>query len=207
MLTYTIIHHQESKGGKLSVKNLKNLLHASYEPKEQVGKYTLDKNLSSKSSKVYFNPETNKAVVAHRGTSGITDWFNNFIYGLGGKKLYKFTPRYREAKKVQEEAGKKYGNENISTIGHSQGGLQAELLGSPTHEIITLNKATRPFSNIKHINQYDVKTQKDIVSSLNPLQNYSENDLIIPSKTSNILQEHSIDVLNRLPEEQEIGKE
>jgi hypothetical protein len=43
----------------------------------------------------YYNPNTNKAVVAHMGTSGLTDWFNNFIYGLGGKKLYKHTSRYK----------------------------------------------------------------------------------------------------------------
>jgi len=205
MLTYTLIHHN-LQGGKLKVSTLKNLLNASYEPKDKVNNYVLDKNLSSKTSKVYYDPSTNKAVVAHMGTSGLTDWFNNFIYGLGGKKLYKFTNRYKQAKKVQEEAAKKYGNDNISTIGHSQGGLQAELLGSPTHEIITLNKATRPFSNIKHLNQYDIKTQKDIVSSLNPLQGYSSNDLIIPSESKNPLKEHSIETLERLDPNLEVGK-
>jgi hypothetical protein len=205
MLTYTIIHHN-LQGGKLKVSTLKNLLNASYEPKDKVNNYVLDKNLSSKTSKVYYDPSTNKAVVAHMGTSGLTDWFNNFIYGLGGKKLYKFTSRYKQAKKVQEEATKKYGNDNISTIGHSQGGLQAELLGSPTHEIITLNKATRPFSNIKHLNQYDIKTQKDIVSSLNPLQGYSTNDLVIPSESKNPLKEHSIETLERLDPNLEVGK-
>lgn len=206
VLTYTLIHHN-TKGGKLKVNTLKNLLNASYEPKEKVDNYLMDKTLSSKTSKVYYDPKTKKAVVAHMGTSGLTDWFNNFIYGLGGKKLYKYTSRYKQAKKVQDEAGKKYGDNNISTIGHSQGGLQAELLGSPTHEIITLNKATRPFSNVKQLNQYDVRTQKDIVSALNPLQGYSENDLVIPSKSKNILKEHSIETLERLDPNLEIGKD
>ena len=54
------------------------------------------------------------------------------------------TPRYKEALQVQQQAEKKYGAKNISTIGHSQGGYQAQLLGANTQEIITLNKATRP---------------------------------------------------------------
>lgn len=85
--------------------------------------------------------------------------------------------------------------------------MQAELLGSPTHEVITLNKATRPFSNVKHINEYDVRTQNDIVSALNPLQNYSENDLVIPSKSRNIISEHGTDTLDRLDPNLDIGKD
>lgn len=205
MLTYTLIHHH-TKGGKLKVAELKGLLEGSYTPKDKIGDFELDKSLSTKTSKVFFNPSTGKAVVAHRGTSGLTDWFNNFIYGLGGKPLYKLTRRYKEAKRVQDKAMEKYGADKISTIGHSQGGLQAELLGSPSHETITLNKATRPFSNTKAINQYDVRTQKDIVSALNPLEKYTERDLVIPSKGLNILEEHAIDTLNRLDSEKEIGK-
>jgi hypothetical protein len=203
-LTYTLIHHR-LKGGKLKVGDLKGLLNAAYKPHDKVGDFVLDKDLSSKTSKVYTNPNTKQTVVAHRGTSGISDWFNNALYALGGKKLYKLTPRYKEAEKVQNEAIKKYGADTISTIGHSSGGLQAELLGSPTHEIITLNKATRPFSNVKHINEYDVRTQNDIVSALNPLQNYSENDLVIPSKSRNILSEHGTDTLDRLDPNLDIG--
>ena len=53
------------------------------------------------------------------------------------------TPRYKEAQQVQQQAETKYRAKNISTIGHSQGGYQAQLLGANTQEIITLNKATR----------------------------------------------------------------
>lgn len=47
------------------------------------------------------------------------------------------------------------------------GRLQAELLGKNGHEIITLNKATRPFTNSTHDNQYDVRAKGDVVSSFN----------------------------------------
>ena len=85
MLTYTLLHHN-IKGGKLKISTLKDLLNASYEPKDNIGDFKLDKDLSSKTSKVYYNPETKKTVVAHMGTSGLSDWFNNFIYGLVLKK-------------------------------------------------------------------------------------------------------------------------
>jgi putative lipase involved disintegration of autophagic bodies len=54
------------------------------------------------------------------------------------------TQRYKEALQVQQQAKKKYRAKNITTIGHSQGGYQAQILGANSKEIITLNKATRP---------------------------------------------------------------
>ena len=99
---------------------------------------------------------------------------------------------------VDEEkyAEEKYGAKNISTIGHSQGGLQAELLGGNSGEIITLNKATRPFANTKQKNEYDVRTQNDLVSALNPFEpNY---DFTIKSKSLNPIKEHSINTLSSL---------
>lgn len=193
-------------GGKLKVSTFKNLLGASYNPKDEVDGFLLDKDLSSKTSKVYVNPNTNQTVVAHKGTSGFSDWLNNAVYAVGGKTLYKMTPRYKEAEKVQKDAEKKYGSKNITTIGHSQAGLQAELLGGDTNEILTLNKATRPFSNTRKENQYDVQSGGDYVSALNPFQPKNYNEIIIPSKTSNPLTEHSLDVLQRLEGDREIGR-
>lgn len=201
------IHHATKKGGKISFGNLKNLLNASYDNKQsKVGDYELDPSVSSKTSKVYVNPSTGQTVVAHRGTSGFSDWLNNAVYAYGGKKLYKYTPRYKEAEKVQHQAQEKYGKENVSTIGHSQGGLQAELLGDNSKEIITLNKATRPFENTKHKNQYDIRTEKDLVSRLNPFQPKSNKDIIIQSNTNSLLKEHGIDTLDRMDRNKEVGQ-
>jgi len=194
------------QGGKLKVKELEGLLSSSYDPKDRVEGFVLDKSLSSKTSKVYYNPETNQSVVAHRGTAGFSDWFNNAVYAYGGKDYYKYTPRYREAKEVQEKAQKKYGNDNITTIGHSQGGLQAEMLGTKSKEIITLNKATRPFSNTRNKNQYDIRADKDIVSGLNPSQFNNGQEIIIPSKNIGRLDAHKIDILQKLEGDVEIGK-
>ena len=197
----SIIVHHSIKGGKLKSSDLKDLLNASYNNDiENVNDFHKDKSLSSKTSKVFVNNKTGQVVVAHRGTSGFTDWFNNAVYGLSGTTGYKLTPRYKEAEKVQRKAHKKYGHENITTIGHSQGGLQAELLGGKGKEIITVNKATRPFESTKQKNQYDIASSKDVVSSLNPFSG-NKFEKVIEAKTSNPLTEHSSDILERLGDE------
>ena len=197
----------EMEGGALSAKELKGLLGASYDPKiDKVGDFILDSKLSTKTSKVYHNPNTAQVVVAHKGTEGILDWGNNAVYALGGKTAYKLTPRYKEAEKVQKQAEKKYGRQNVSTIGHSQGGLQAELLGGKSKEIITLNKATRPFESNTNKNQYDVRSGRDVVSALNPFEKKSSKNIEIEGETYNPLAEHSGDVLDRLDENQMIGE-
>lgn len=195
------------EGGALSAKELKDLLGASYDPKiDKVGDFVLDSKLSTKTSKVYHNANSGQTVVAHKGTEGILDWGNNAVYALGGKSAYKMTPRYKEAEKVQKKAESKYGAKNVSTIGHSQGGLQAELLGGKSKEIITLNKATRPFESNKNKNQTDVRSGRDVVSALNPFEKKSSKNVEIQGETYNPLAEHSGDVLDRLDENQMIGE-
>lgn len=196
------IHH--SKGGSLKAHELKNLLKSSYSGQDTDG-FVLDKSLSSKTSKVFHNPTTGQTVVAHRGTKGLLDWINNGIYALGGVDAYKQTPRFKQAQRVQEQAQRKYGADKITTIGHSQGGLQSELLGKNSKEIITLNKATRPFSNTKNANQTDIQSSNDLVSHLNPFEAKNKKEIVIPSHTSNIKKEHNIDVLDRIDPETNIG--
>jgi len=182
-------------GGALQSSTFKNLLHASYSDQQNVGDFVLDKSISSGTSKVYTNPKTGQTVVAHRGTKGILDWGNNLIYGLYGKTGYKMTPRFKEAEKVQKEAQEKYGAKNISTIGSSQGGLQAEILGKDTHEIITHNKATRPFESKAAENQFDIRAKTDIVSALNPFRENTGKEVEYDS-TSDPIEAHRVRNLN-----------
>jgi len=183
------------KGSGLKADTFRKLLESSYLGGD-VGDFKMDRQLSTSSSKVYSHP-SGQIVVAHRGTAGVLDWGNNLAYAVGGDVLYKLTPRYREAKKVQLETEKKYGAKNVTTIGHSQGGLQAQLLGGNSKEIITLNKATRPqemlFGSAKKKNQYDVRASGDAVSLFrNPFQ--QKGDETISSK-ENILAQHSTDIV------------
>jgi hypothetical protein len=195
-------------GGKLSVKYLKDLLSASYDenPPEEIDDFKLDNKLSTKHVKVYHNNKNNQTVIAHRGTKEWYDWGNNLIYGIFGKAGYKLTPRFKESEKVHNEAVAKYGLKNLTTIGHSQGGIPAEILGQEGKEIITLNKATRPFGNVKGKKQYDISTTGDVVSKLNPFHRKGEKDISIKSKSYNPLKEHLLPVLEGLDDNLDIGE-
>lgn len=179
------------EGGSLKANVLQELLRASYNPKEIAG-YTLDSSISSATSKVYHSPT--QTVVAHRGTKGVADIATDSVYAYGGIPYLKTTPRYKSALKVQKNAEQKYGAKNVTTIGHSLGGLLAELVGGDSKEILTFNKATRLGSNLKQDNQTDVSTTGDVISSLNPLQKNKQ--VVIESKTKNPFTEHGLDALD-----------
>ena len=187
------------KGGGLKSNTLQLLLEATYTGNEVDG-FILDKEISTNETRVFVNPNSGHIVVAHTGTYNPSDWGNNLAYAVGGDFVYKQTPRYKRAEKVQKLAEAKYGAKNITTIGHSQAGLIAQLLGKNTKEIITLNKATRPqdlFRLHQPKKQYDVRSEADIVSLWrNPLQR--RNERTIKKKSNNILSEHKPSVLNRM---------
>jgi len=195
-------------GGKLSIQQLNKFLNASYgnNPDDFEG-YEYDKSISKDTNKVYHNPSTNHTIVSHRGTKGAKDWLNNIAYQIGGEKLYKLTHRYKNAKRVQDRVQQKYGISNLSTIGHSQGGLQAEMLGKNGNEIITYNKETRPLTNnFIPNNQYDIRNKNDIVSKLNPFQRYNGNEISIPSNSINPLSSHSVNSILNLHNDSIIGR-
>jgi hypothetical protein len=179
----------------LSYANLRSFISSGYQPKhtEEIDRYKLDKSLSTRTQQVFHNETTGEAVINHRGTAGMFDWFNNAAYMYGGEALYKLTPRYQEAYYKQKQVEKKYGKENTITVGHSQGGLLSELVGKDSKEIITLNKATRPafFPPKSHDNQTDIRSKCDIVSA------FGYYDVEIGCDSLNILKEHNSDILGR----------
>lgn len=185
----------------LDAETIKGLLDGSYGEATPPG-WRKDGKLSTNQQKVYVHEETGKVVVSHRGTVGTAqDWFNNAVYGAFGDKGYELTGRYKKAKKTQKKAEKKYGAENISTIGHSQGGLLAQKVGGDSAEIITLNKATRPqdfFKRKRGEKQTDIRTEGDVVSMFkNPYETQGE-QVTIKTDKFNPLAEHATDVLDRM---------
>ncbi|NBP02841.1 MAG: hypothetical protein EBU90_22540 [Proteobacteria bacterium] len=202
----------KQKGGKLKAKEVKDFLGASYDknPPSELDGYILDKELSSDTAKVYYNPETKQAVVVHRGTQGIADWGNNLAYAVGA---YNLTSRYKKGKSVQDKAEKKYGKKNISTLGHSQGAILARKLGSDTKEVINVNPAYSGEKPAK--NEYNIRSSTDVVSglyapvakaraTLTPSHS-KKHDITIPSEsTTDVLGEHSYNILDRLGEK-EVG--
>lgn len=193
------------KGGKLRANEIRNLLEASYqtEPPEKIDDWILDRGLSNQYGKVYYKPD-GSAVVAHRGTSGTLDWGNNLAYALGN---YENTDRYKQGKKIQEEAERKYGAKNISTLGHSQGSVLSRKLGQNTKEIINVNPAYKGETPLK--NEYNIRSSKDVVSGLYaPVSSVSKllypsytkkHSITIPTdKSFDVLGNHSYDILNKL---------
>ena len=186
-------------GGKISASSLNKLINSSYKNRkdadEKIDGYTLDKSLSTKKGKVYTD-DKDKAVVVYRGTTGTaSDWMNNLAYLTG---TYKYTDRYKKGKELQEKAEKKYGAENIDTVGHSQGAVLARELGKNTKNVITVNPAS--------LFQKKADNETVIRSSLDPVS-FLQRDATHTVHTGSInpLQNHSPDILDKLPEDTMLG--
>jgi len=191
-------------GGALKVRQIKKFLEESYKTNpSNVDDYELDKELSNDITKVHYNKSKNHAVVTHRGSDDLQDWYENAKYAVGSTT----GKHFQQAEDTQKKAEEKYGANNISVVAHSKGAIHAEKFGKNAKEIITLNKPVNAQDVLSSVpdKQYDIKTSGDPVSKLRGLQR-GKKAIVIKSKTfSNPLTEHSINVLDRLPENQVIG--
>lgn len=197
-------------GGKLSISNFQKMLKESYskKPEEKIDNFIYDPEVSTDRAKVYHNPETGQTTITHTGTDTPTDWLNNIAIATN---TYKYTDRYKKGKKAQEATEKKYGKENVSTLGHSQGSRLAEIHGKNSKEILTLNKASTPFEKYTNPKQTDIRSSGDVVSAiqyLNPFAYIGKKNkaISIKKESNNIIKEHSPDVLSRLDENMIIGE-
>lgn len=203
-------YNDELEGGAILMKHLKTLLNQSYKNKDNDdknidNKYFLDEELSSNKTKVY-KTDNNEVVIANRGTSDFKDVISDIKLAFGFKDK-----RFNEAKEVLDKVKNKYKDSSIDVIGHSLGARVAEELGKNDNQIkniITLNKPTTPLDLFKKSKnkdkQIDIRTQKDLVSALQPLQK-DDKDIVIPSITNDLYQEHKIDVLDRLNQDLLLG--
>jgi hypothetical protein len=194
-----------NRGGKISVGNLNKFFKSSYaiankkKPPATIDTYDLDSDLTNKYGSVYYDPDKNHAVLTHTGTYSGADWYNNGMYALG---LYKYTDRYKQGKRLQDATHNKYGAQNVSTLSHSQGSVNARAHGQNSKEIINLNpayKGERPLQN-----EYNIRSSGDIVSVGLHGTNRGH-DTLIPAESLNPLTEHNIDILDRLDPNQMIG--
>lgn len=176
-------------------KLIKSFLKASYRPGKKIKNNVYDTSLSGKRVSVYHNPVTNKTTIIHRGTASVTDWFKtNLPMALG----YESGNRFKHAKKIQKLTEKKYGAENVTTMGHSLGGRLAEKFGKNSSKIITYNKAATPRSILQTAptKQLDIRTSKDLVSRLASFQKHNRPiETIHSTATSTVVNAHN---LNRL---------
>ena len=185
---------------------LQDFLKNGYKTKDQAKSldgYTRDDSLSGTREQVYHNNDNNKTIVVHRGTQGLEDWVTDAKL-LFFPKLYMQSVRYKHAKDIQDQTEKKYGKENITTIGHSLGAKLASDLGGKSKEIITYNKPIVPgevFNQLKK-NETSIRTKLDPVSILG-----STNSKIkqISTKTINPITAHNLDQLSSTKNEY-VGK-
>jgi len=206
-------------GGKLEVSIIQAMLEASYLPKnerkDRIENYELDKSLGNRYIAVYYNKGLNQAVISIRGTAKtMTDWSYNGVYALQGQEQYKTTKRVKSMAPIVNAAIKKYGGENCTIIGHSQGAIYTRINADKVNDTITLNPAAR-FETQKP-NEYTIRSSLDVVSSAQALGNSlnkilypqfnKKHNIEIPSTTNNPITEHSIDILERLPPQKKIGK-
>jgi hypothetical protein len=207
---HALSHIKKLKGGFIGYSDLNSVIDETYNqtPAENINGYQIDPTISNDYGKVYHNKNTNHTIISHRGTSGASDWLNNGAYALG---QYEKTNRYKTGKAIQDQAELKYGSQNTSTVGHSQGAILARKLGAKSKEIINVNPAylgERPLQN-----EYTVRSSGDLVSRLyQPVAlarrilypNYSKKrDITIKSNryfnpVNKILKEHSADILKRV---------
>lgn len=180
---------------------LRIFLRNSYKDKSKqranIGDYVRDDSLSGNRAQVYYNPNTNKAVVVHTGTHSKSDWITDMHYAVGNLEN---TKRYKHADKIQNEAYGKYGKENISTVGHSLGAQLAEKVGKDSSQIYTLNRPVTPFEALNKklgSNHTDIRSDNDFVSVISPFQRMKNNQVVIESRSLNPLVEHKTAILNR----------
>lgn len=169
------------KGGKLKASLLKELFKNSTKKQQvDVDNYKIDKELSTPWVQIYHNNIDNWTIVLHRGSADYYDAFVDAQLAIH----YKNNERFREAERIQKLAEKKYNPKRMSVVGSSLGGYLGQEYGKNAYEIITSGKPTTPadlfLKNTPPDNQYDVRTQTDIISFLKPLMPH-KNDITVKS--------------------------
>ena len=151
-------------------KTLKTIFQASYYKPSQSAKelenigFVQDPALSSNEAKVFYNPTTKEAHIAHRGTTTLKDIGTDITLALG------YTPkRLTEARRLTKAVKEKY-DTPVTAYGTSMGGYLAEKSGAD--KVYTYNKAVAPQDILKRTSkkQTDYRTSTDIVSLPSILQ-------------------------------------
>ena len=151
----------------LTVNQIIKFLDASYSnnPEPKIDDYELvsiDKkddldSYEKQYVKVYYSKNLDHCVVVHRGTEppSSSNYFNTddksfaeCAMGLGQvfgiqKCKYKDKRRFKVSEMIQKWAEEKYSQWNVTTLGHSQGGLLAALVGQNSKEIIKIQPLHR----------------------------------------------------------------
>ena len=162
-----------------------------------MGDFKIDKDISTSSTKVYYNPYMHQAVVTHHGTNSFDDVITD-IGVLFGLESY---DHFGNSMLTQAKAEDKYGAKNVTTLGFSLGGLLAKKYGLNSKEILTYNPLTFLNNRENALNEHTIKTNTDLVSAL---KKPSKNDIVINVDTINPNSSHLLEHLKKLDPELEV---
>jgi len=131
--------------------------------------YELDKDLSNSRETVLYNPTTNQAILAFRGTSNTRDVLTDVALATNTRFL---DPRYRHSVKKSKKFHKKYKDSEKAIGGHSLAGDLAQYGANQKHmrktQVTTFNKGSglglSDIAGTRLRNQTDVRTKQDLVS-------------------------------------------
>ena len=188
-------------GGQIRSDKLQILTQSSYKKNKDIKdlqNHILDRSLSTKEVKVWYNPNKNEVYVSNRGTNNTAkDWLNNLSYVVGN---YSNTQRYKNARDIQMKVKAKYPNSKISNLGHSQGATITKQLNKDglTDEVINTNPATLYSDRKNKDNEHVVKSKGDLVSIFHK---NDKNTIEIDKKTNNPILEHKTDIIDRIPKQ------
>lgn len=170
--------------------SLQEGLKASYKSKADAQKdyskygYQFDGNLSNNESRVYYRPDDNDLIVSYRGTKNLSRDLNSDLHILTG--TLKTTQRYKDSKKVLNQAKDKY-HTNATIIGHSLGGSLASAVNNDKKDTVkTLDKGATFFLDKTKMNETNYRWAGDLISVLSKKQKTLGKIIINPLKAHNI---------------------
>jgi hypothetical protein len=204
------------KGGKMKISSLKQFIEASYKytPNELFG-YTLDKQLSTQNTKVYWDDVNNRGILSEKPTNNISDILADVTIAVDfTKKLYdKLHPRFRTSWATYDKVEIKYNLENFVAIGYSLGAYilsdykhlhkfkEAYLVALPVVPGDILNK-----KDLSSLNITSIKSPLDPVGLLGAFTKDTKRKVDIPALSYNPAHEHQIKkTFPRLDQDMEVG--
>lgn len=178
--------------------NLHSVLKEGYKSKtkDNLNGYVLDRKLSDHNNKIYYDQTNKKLLHNVVGSHNLSDWVDNAKLAIGFG--FKESKRYKDSHKKLRQAKEKYGINNATVVGHSQGGFTAGMISGKNDKVISLNKAATLGQKVRN-NERAYRTD-DIVSVLNARSKHMTN-LPSVSKTGilplDLYNNHNVDAIKK----------
>lgn len=185
-------------GKAIKVGNLQKFIEATYKEvtPQTIEGYSLDKGLSTKYTKVYWNDGLKTGIVSERATHDAKDILTDLYAGVFGKYLNKH-PRFKQSWGTYDKIQNNYGSlNNWILIGYSLGAIVAEHYPKALQfkEIFLISKPVLPVDIFNHRkplkNSTEIRSKLDATSILKPLQEKADREIVVKNDTMNPLREH-----------------